>query len=236
MNTGAGIGVMAPPVTEPAIGTLTLRVLSALILAPLVLAAVYGGSPYFEIMTAAAAAILLWELFRASAGAKNGSVWRSLGLVYIALACVALVWIRYATLSGRDNIIGLFLVVWASDIGAYAFGRIIGGPLLAPVLSPKKTWAGLFGAVVCAGGAGGAVGWIVGMDRLYPLVLIGGSLGAVAQGGDFLESWAKRCFGVKDSGDIIPGHGGLFDRVDGLLAAALCWAFILAVGNNGIYR
>ena len=111
----------------------------------------------------------------------------------------------------------LLAVVWATDIGAYFAGRGIGGPKLAPSISPNKTWAGLIGGALSAGLVGTLAAGLTDSDAT--LLVVGGMiLAVVAQGGDLLESWCKRHFGVKDSSHIIPGHGGILDRVDGLLA------------------
>jgi phosphatidate cytidylyltransferase len=125
----------------------------------------------------------------------------------------------------------LLVVVWAADICAYFAGRLIGGPKLAPSISPKKTWAGLWGAV--AGGALGglALGYWGGSVAFLILVVLGGFLAIIEQLGDLFESALKRHYGLKDSGRLIPGHGGLLDRVDGLVAATLCLAAILAVAR-----
>jgi phosphatidate cytidylyltransferase len=150
--------------------------------------------------------------------------WIAAGTVYIGLPCMALVWLR-AGPSGGPLILWLLLCVWATDIGAFFAGRLIGGPRLAPRLSPKKTWAGLGGGALSAA----IVGWVMAsIDGQAPpamVLAIGGALLAViAQAGDLGESWVKRRFGVKDASQLIPGHGGLFDRVDGLLTAALALA------------
>jgi len=198
-----------------------VRVVSAVVLALPVLAAVHFGRPYFDILVGAGAIVLASELNRMSAGAPGKWAWRIGGLAYIALACGALIWTRQSFL-GREIVLWLFIVVWAADTGAYAFGRLIGGPKLAPALSPKKTWAGLIGGIACAALAGAWWYSSKGLDAVVYSAL----LGAVAEGGDLLESWAKRRFNVKDSGNIIPGHGGLFDRVDGLMTAAIFMVFL----------
>jgi phosphatidate cytidylyltransferase len=125
----------------------------------------------------------------------------------------------------------LLAVVWAADICAYFAGRVIGGPKLAPRISPKKTWAGLWGAV--AGGAvvGLVVGYLAGSAGFLRLVVLGGLLAIVEQLGDLFESALKRHYGVKDSGRLIPGHGGVLDRVDGLVAASLCLTAIVILAR-----
>jgi len=151
--------------------------------------------------------------------------WIAAGIAYIGLPCMALVWLRTGV-DGGSLILWLLLVVWATDIGAFFAGRLIGGPRLAPRLSPKKTWAGLGGGALSAAIVGGVMSSIDAQAPSAHVLALGGALLAVvAQAGDLGESWVKRRFGVKDSSQLIPGHGGLFDRVDGLLTAALALAF-----------
>ena len=130
---------------------------------------------------------------------------------------------------GRVAVFFLLAVVWASDIGAYAVGRAIGGPRLAPTLSPNKTWAGAFGglagAVLVGLGAARVMDASAGMIVALSLVL-----SLAAQLGDLAESFAKRKFGAKDSGSLIPGHGGLLDRLDSLLTAAALQGLLLLLG------
>ncbi len=154
------------------------------------------------------------------------------GLPYVALGGVALVWLRGP---GAGETLFLILLVWASDIGAYAVGRVVGGRKLAPRISPGKTWSGAVGGLVAAMAVGlgfallapGPRGAVIGG------VLVGGLLGVVSQAGDLLESAVKRHFGVKDSGGLIPGHGGLLDRLDGLLTAAPV-AALLTLAHPGL--
>ena len=129
----------------------------------------------------------------------------------------------------------LFACVWTADTLAYFAGRTFGGPKLMPSVSPNKTWSGFFGAVF-----GGLVGAVLlfhfsGLDNLMAAGLLGAAIGGLEQGGDLFESAAKRKFGIKDSGSIIPGHGGVLDRVDGLVAAAVAaWLFgAIRAGNWG---
>jgi len=142
------------------------------------------------------------------------------GVVYVGLACVALIWLRGGDAAGRANVLFVVIVVWASDIGAYAAGRLLGGPKLAPAISPGKTWSGALGgfaAAMLVGEIASQALWPGGVGRA---ALVAGVLGISAQAGDLMESAIKRRFGVKDSGRLIPGHGGLLDRLDGLLTAA----------------
>ncbi|MDP6952500.1 MAG: phosphatidate cytidylyltransferase, partial [Alphaproteobacteria bacterium] len=121
---------------------------------------------------------------------------------------------------------------WATDSGAYAFGRLIGGPRLAPRVSPGKTWAGLFGGMLSAAivGFGIASYYALGVAIMAGLVAAG--LAALAQAGDLFESWLKRRRGMKDAGNLIPGHGGLLDRVDGMMTATPALALLLLLVNS----
>ncbi len=180
-----------------------------------------------------------WALVVVAAGA--GSAWflsrRSAlgaGVVYVGLASVALVWLRGDGAAGRANVLFLVVVVWASDIGAYLAGRLLGGPKLAPAISPGKTWSGAAGGLIAAMLIGEAAGQALAVAAYGRAALIAGLLGMAAQGGDLLESAIKRRFGVKDSGHLIPGHGGLLDRLDGLLTAAPTAAALAMVLGRGV--
>ena len=142
--------------------------------------------------------------------------------------------------AGRLTVLWIFAIVWATDIGAYAIGRWLGGPLLAPRWSPRKTWAGLIGGAGCAALAGwGTARILIAMDprgtsSVLPLVLVSAGLAIVEQFGDLAESVAKRRFGVKDSSGLIPGHGGLLDRLDGLLAVIPAVALLTLIGGGSV--
>jgi phosphatidate cytidylyltransferase len=203
------------------------RVISACVLAPLGLACLWlGGVAWGALLATATAGLLLewWALARQFAAGR-----RAVGVAAIALSALALFWLRTAPLTGRLEVLFVLLVVWASDIGAYLAGRCLGGPKLAPRVSPGKTWSGAAGGLLAAALAGlamGAGGW--------GGVLAGMLLGLAAQAGDLLESAAKRAAGVKDSGRLIPGHGGLLDRLDGMLAAAPVAAGLAMLTGHGI--
>jgi phosphatidate cytidylyltransferase len=154
------------------------------------------------------------------------STWSRIGALYVGLPVLSLATLREDATYGAQAIIWLLLAIWSADIMAYFAGRIIGGPKLAPILSPKKTWAGLAGAVAGAALITIIFGTFMPAGIAWPLVAIAGVLGIVEQGGDILESALKRHHGLKDSGNLIPGHGGIIDRVDGLFAAAVgAWLF-----------
>jgi len=147
------------------------------------------------------------------------------GLVYIGIPSFALMLLSW-TYSGL--VFWVMVVTWATDIFAYFAGRAIGGPKLAPKVSPNKTWAGLVGGMAGAGLAGWGLAWYFELGDLF--LWIGAPMGAVAQAGDLYESWVKRRHGVKDSGTILPGHGGVLDRLDGLLAVAVVTMILLLAG------
>ena len=157
------------------------------------------------------------------------------GFLYIAVAVAALLWLRADPLVGRANVLVLLLLVWSSDVGAYAAGRSVGGPRLAPSISPGKTVSGAVGGLLAAVAVGvGATLTVSQTPRLLQAGLLAAGLGVVAQAGDLLESWVKRRLGVKDSGTLIPGHGGLFDRLDALLAAAPAAALLALWAGRGV--
>jgi phosphatidate cytidylyltransferase len=147
------------------------------------------------------------------------------GFLYIVLPAFCLVAMSWETYGNGALILWVFIVTWATDIFAYFAGRAIGGPKLAPKISPNKTWAGLIGGMIGASFGGWAVAWYFELGS--PFMWIGASMGLVAQLGDLYESWEKRRAGVKDSSRLIPGHGGVLDRLDGLLAVAVAVMIIL---------
>ncbi len=153
-------------------------------------------------------------------GAIGRSLWLGVGVVYVGLPSIAILWIRSQD-SGLVTLAWILALVIAVDTGAYFAGRTIGGPKLAPRISPKKTWAGLAGGVVSASLVGWVTALLLELPQWLTLVAISGLLAFVEQAGDLAESAFKRRFGVKDSSRLIPGHGGVLDRVDGLLAVSL---------------
>lgn len=159
--------------------------------------------------------------------------WLALGVPYVGLPCLALGWLRAMPLDGLLTLLWVLALVWATDTGAYVVGRKIGGPKLAPRISPNKTWAGLFGGMAAAGIVGLAVSAAVPEVSPWLAVPLGAALAVVEQAGDLFESAVKRRFGVKDSSNLIPGHGGVLDRVDGLLSVSLAVAGLSwAVGHT----
>jgi phosphatidate cytidylyltransferase len=209
-----------------------LRVVSAVVLGPLALLCAWvGGAVWYALLVITFAGVC-WEWWGLCRG-RHAAILLA-GLVYAAAAVLALGWLRSGA-DGRLVLFFLLVVVWCSDIGAYMAGRLIGGPRLAPAISPGKTWSGSAGGLVAAvlgGVVVVAIGHRTGQGTLAAIP-IAAVLGIVSQIGDLGESWLKRQFGVKDSGKLIPGHGGLLDRLDGLMAAALAasiWALAAGPG------
>lgn len=169
-----------------------------------------------------------------SAGHRN---WTGAGFLYAAAAEVASVLVRLDVASGFLALIFVLLVVWVTDIGGYFAGRGIGGPKLWPRVSPKKTWAGALGGFALSLAVAGSFAGL-GYGKAGPLLLLGGFLSVISQLGDLLESAVKRHFGVKDSSHIIPGHGGLMDRLDGFVTAIVVAAILgfLRSGADGVGR
>lgn len=162
--------------------------------------------------------------WRRGAGAEG--LWSILGAFYIGLAALAFVSLRAVEPFGLISIIWAALVVVAADVGGYFAGRFFGGPKLWPAVSPKKTWSGLGGAVVLAFLTGGVFSWAT-TGTYFPQVCAVSVVAAIlAQAGDMAESALKRHFGAKDSGSILPGHGGVLDRLDGHMAAVLVAAVV----------
>ena len=178
------------------------------------------------LVSAVAAAGLAAAL--AGALAAGSRLWPVLGVGYVAAPMAAAIWLRGQPDIGRALVLWLVAVVWATDIAAYFVGRTVGGPKLAPGISPGKTWSGLGGGVAAAAAVGGALGALFGVREPALLIAAGAAAAVVAQAGDLLESALKRRFGAKDAGALIPGHGGVLDRLDGLLTVSLAGAIVVA--------
>lgn len=163
--------------------------------------------------------------------------WTVAGFVYAVAAQFAAVLVRADSEMGFAALVFVLLIVWATDIGGYFAGRGIGGPKLWPKVSPNKTWAGAVGGF--AGSLAVAGGFVAsGLGKALPLLALAGVLSVAGQLGDLFESAVKRRFGVKDSSHLIPGHGGLMDRLDGLVAALVLAVIVglLRYGADGIGR
>ncbi|QCG88248.1 phosphatidate cytidylyltransferase [Azospirillum sp. TSH100] len=269
-------GSVSAPAKSSKAGDLKVRVLSALVMAPVVLGAVWAGGWVFHALIAfgsviavsewtsivpsarrlparlmAAIGILVALMVQIAAGPAaafgaaaafaaltaivGGGSDRGLlgfGVLYVAIGMAGLLWLRDLPDAGLSLFLFVLFAVWATDIGAYAAGRSIGGPKLAPRISPKKTWAGLIGGMLSSALFGWLVALAFGAARPDIALAVGAAVAVVGQAGDLFESAIKRRYNVKDSGQLIPGHGGILDRIDGLLAAAPVLAlFHAAVGS-----
>ena len=162
------------------------------------------------------------------------AAWTAAGVLYFGLPALALVWLRAMPGgAGMATILWLFAVVWATDIAAYAVGRTVGGPRLAPRISPGKTWSGLWGGVAGAALTGAVGATLVGSGRVVAAGVLGAVLAVIGQLGDLAESFLKRRAGLKDSGALIPGHGGALDRLDSLLSTAPALALLVLLLDAG---
>jgi phosphatidate cytidylyltransferase len=209
---------------------LVLRILSAVVLGPLVLAAIWFGFPWIDLVTAVATPLIISEWLGLTRGKP---VIRLLAIAYSLAAILALLWMRHQPTDGRETVVWIMAVIWATDIGAYVVGRAAGGAKLAPSISPGKTWSGLIGGMAWAAVASASVGYAFGLGASFPLAAFGAALAVVGQVGDLIESAAKRGAGVKDSGTLIPGHGGILDRIDGLIAILVVVALVrLTAGGS----
>ena len=195
-------------------------------MAGVALGAAFIGGYVFAVLTAMAAGMMFVEWRRLTGGWGLG--WTITGFFYALVPALALLLLRDRAPQGLELLYWVFIVSWTTDIGAYVAGRAIGGPKLAPTISPNKTIAGLVGGMVSAGLASWA--WVQYVMLPLPLLGLAPLFAAAAQGGDLFESWIKRRAGVKDSGTILPGHGGVLDRLDGLVVVATLTALCLLAG------
>ena len=173
---------------------------------------------------------LILRLLPAAGRTHRGKVWLAAGSLTIIPAGLSLIWLRSVPPDGLTLVVWLFVVVWTTDTAAFAVGKTIGGPRLAPAISPKKTWAGFIGGVLGATAVSVALAYAISGQAQGMAALAGLAIALAASGGDLFESYVKRRFNAKDSGGLIPGHGGFLDRLDSLLAAAPVAACLYLVG------
>jgi phosphatidate cytidylyltransferase len=216
---------------------LGIRTISGVIMMSIAVAAVWFGGYAFMALVILVGLGVYWEFSKLVLGFAEGRLsqilWLLGGLAYVGLACFTLL-LFSAPFFGKIVIIVLIAGVIGTDVGAYFAGRTIGGPKIAPKISPSKTWSGLVGGMIGAGTLMLAAQNVFHLNYSFvysPFLtfMAGAALAVTAQAGDFFESWMKRRAGVKDSGRLIPGHGGLFDRTDGLIAVA----FVVGVISLG---
>jgi len=200
-------------------------IVGAMLIVVALIAAAVGGYA-FAVLVALAACVMFYEWRRIVAGWGFG--WQVAGFVYALVPALALLWIRERSPVGLELLLWVFITTWSVDIGAYFAGRTIGGPRLAPAISPNKTWAGLIGGMLAAALFGGLWAWLLQLPSI--LILLAAPFAAAAQGGDLFESWLKRRAGLKDSGEWLPGHGGALDRLDGLVVVAILTAAAMIAG------
>jgi len=211
-----------------------LRIVSAAVLGPIAIAAAYFGGWPFALFWVAAAAAVLWEWTKL----VTGLIWTIAGIGYAGIMLLAPLLLRTDNTYGFLALVLLFAIVWTTDILGYFAGRAIGGPKLLPAISPKKTWSGAIAGTLGAMIVAVLVANYFGAFNTTAIAIIALLLSIMAQLGDLLESWVKRQFGAKDASHLIPGHGGVMDRLDGFWAAALvgCMIGLLHGGFDGAAR
>jgi phosphatidate cytidylyltransferase len=208
------------------LSSLQTRTLSALVMAPVFALIVWFGGWPFTAFLIIASAIALFEWFGMALLLRPRKTQMIIGFAYILLGfyCFYLFRVNF----GFAEVLLLVVMVWASDIGAYFFGKTFGGPKMAPTISPNKTWAGLGGAVLCPFIVAVCFLYFVSDMGTWPLLIVSGlAVGLFGQAGDLLVSFMKRKAGVKDSSNLIPGHGGLLDRIDSLLLVAPVFYYLM---------
>ncbi len=210
---------------------LARRTMVGVLLIAVALGAAALGGYVFASLVALASCVMFYEWRRMVAG--WGFEWQVAGFVYALVPALALLLIRERYAPGGvavrpELLLWVFITSWSVDIGAYFAGRTIGGPRLAPAISPNKTWAGLIGGMAAAALFGGLWAYLLQLPPI--LILLAAPFAAAAQGGDLFESWLKRRAGVKDSGHWLPGHGGALDRLDGLVVVATLTAAAMIGG------
>ncbi|MFT4717875.1 MAG: phosphatidate cytidylyltransferase [Rickettsiales bacterium] len=193
------------------------RIASSLVLIPVILYAVFLSKTLFLLLILSMAIIAAFEWNNLTkSDVENKNKWLLVGFFYLLLPFYSILELRSID---KDIILWLFFVVWSTDIFAYFIGKNIGGPKIMPSISPNKTWSGLIGGMLSAAIIG-ALSTLMFEGGVLFFTITSALLAIIAQTGDFFESKIKRIFGAKDSGNIIPGHGGILDRIDGLMFAA----------------
>lgn len=205
---------------------LLVRTLTGMVLIAIALLTAVQGGNLFAYFVAAAATAMFYEWTRMVRG--WGAAWYASGFFYALLPALALLWIRERDEHGLYLLIWAFIITWSTDIGAYFVGRRFGRRKLAPAISPGKTVEGLYGGIAAATVLGGA--WVLAMGLGKPLLALAPVFAIAAQAGDLFESGMKRRAGIKDSGAWLPGHGGVLDRLDGLVPVAVLTAAAQLMG------
>ncbi len=201
------------------------RVISAIVLIPLAVYAIYFSQSLFFFIAIILTILMTAEWLNLIKTSKDQDKWQLIGLAYIAIPIFCVIKLRMIS---SDILLWMFAVIWATDIFAFFSGKTFGGPKLAPEISPNKTWSGLAGGVV----ASMIIGFLSSFmfsGGVFFFVFLSALLAVIEQAGDLLESKFKRLFGVKDSGTIIPGHGGVLDRLDGMMFTAPAVLFFITI-------
>ena len=172
-----------------------------------------------------------WDV---ATGRKTAAFWSLIGGTWCGSAGIALVWLRDLPAWGINSVVWIIIVVAAADIGGYFAGKTLQGPKLWPRVSPKKTWSGSIGGIVLAVVLGGLFSWATTGTHVHEVAVVSALAALVSQGGDLAESALKRRFAVKDASNLIPGHGGVLDRFDGLMAAVIVAALVTGLRDQTI--
>ncbi len=208
--------------SECRVTQLKKRIVSSLILVPFAIYAILFSKSLFMFFAISLTALMVFEWCDMTQEVRGKSKWRLVGFLYIVIPVYCLVKIR---LIDENILFWMFLVIWSTDIAAYFTGKILGGPKLAPEISPGKTWSGFFGGIAAAIVIG-LFSSLMFVGTTMFFVVISVVISIISQASDLLESRFKRLFGVKDSSHMIPGHGGVLDRLDGIMLVA---PFVLMV-------
>lgn len=195
------------------------RVVTSIILLPIAIYAIFFSKPLFMILAITITILMAWEwmnITKSATEAKEKKKWQLIGFFYILIPIYAVIEIRFKNI---DILFWMFAVIWATDIFAFFSGKILGGPKLAPTISPNKTWSGLIGGIIASVAIGLLSSFMFKGGILF-FMFFSMILSILEQVSDLLESKIKRIFNVKDSGNIIPGHGGVLDRLDGMMLVA----------------
>lgn len=192
------------------------RIISSIILIPIALIAIFQSQKLYIFISIIVAVLMAFEWTDMSRNMPNQKKWRLIGFFYIAIPIYCAIAIR---ILDNEILFWMFAIIWVTDIFAFFAGRSLGGAKLAPSISPNKTWSGLIGGVL-ASMTIGLISSIMFPGSIWFFLLISIIISLIEQASDLLESKFKRIFGVKDSGDIIPGHGGVMDRLDGMILVA----------------
>lgn len=202
------------------------RVISSLIMIPLALYAIFYSENFFIFLSIAIAMMMMVEWLDMIRREENQTKWRTIGLFYILIPVYSIIKIR---MIDSNILFWMFAIIWATDIFAFFAGRSLGGPKIVPDISPNKTWSGLAGGVIASMLIGLLSSFMFANGGILFFVTMSMFLSLLEQGSDLLESKFKRMFGVKDSGNIIPGHGGVLDRLDGMMLVAPVVLFLITV-------